>query len=122
MSQNTKNNAKNSSRNSSKKSVEKTADTNDDSDIIKQSFEICSRLITKLKVEQDDDTKLALYGLYKQSTEGDCKRDRPGVFNVVGRKKWDKWMEYHGLSQNDAMCQHVELSTRLINEYGVNAS
>lgn len=32
--------------------------------------------------------QLQLYGLYKQSTEGQCNTKRPGVFDLVGAAKW----------------------------------
>lgn len=38
--------------------------------------------------------KLALYGLYKQVTKGDCVGSRPGMFDAVGRAKYDAWAGY----------------------------
>jgi acyl-CoA-binding protein len=35
--------------------------------------------------------KLQLYGLFKQATKGTTTGLRPGVFDVVGRAKFDAW-------------------------------
>ncbi len=34
---------------------------------------------------------LKFYGYFKQATEGECKKSRPSMFNVVERAKWDAW-------------------------------
>ena len=36
----------------------------------------------------DNEQKLQLYGLYKQSTEGNVTSKRPGMFDMVGQAKW----------------------------------
>jgi peroxisomal 3,2-trans-enoyl-CoA isomerase len=32
-----------------------------------------------------------LYALFKQATIGPCKSERPGMFDMIGRAKWDAW-------------------------------
>ncbi|MBA0687677.1 hypothetical protein Goari_015191, partial [Gossypium aridum] len=34
---------------------------------------------------------LILYGLYKQATVGPVNTDRPGMFNMREKYKWDAW-------------------------------
>jgi diazepam-binding inhibitor (GABA receptor modulator, acyl-CoA-binding protein) len=36
----------------------------------------------------DNDQRLQLYGLYKQSVEGNVTSKRPGIFDMVGQAKW----------------------------------
>lgn len=48
-----------------------------------------SKAASKLKLDQD--TKLQLYALFKQSTQGSGRGARPGMLDMVGRAKWDAW-------------------------------
>ena len=50
-----------------------------------------------------------LDGLYKQALEGDCKRSRPGLFDQVGRAKYDAWMQCQGCSKGEASERYVKL-------------
>jgi acyl-CoA-binding protein len=36
----------------------------------------------------ESNQRLQLYGLFKQSTEGDVSTQRPSMFDMVGRAKW----------------------------------
>jgi len=50
------------------------------------------------------DRKLAIYGLYKQATEGDNGAKKPGMLGgVEGRYKWDAWNSNRG--KNKSQCQ-----------------
>ncbi|KAG0218995.1 acyl-CoA-binding protein [Mortierella sp. GBAus27b] len=51
---------------------------------------------------------LKLYGLYKQTTVGDVTGDRPGMFSVEARAKWDAWSENKGKTQEDAQKAYIE--------------
>lgn len=57
----------------------------------------------------DNDTLLKLYGLFKQSTEGDVKGTKPGFLDLKGRKKFEAWESFKGVSRGDAMKQYVAL-------------
>ncbi|KAI8062719.1 acyl CoA binding protein-domain-containing protein [Gongronella butleri] len=52
--------------------------------------------------------KLKLYALYKQVTQGDVNTSRPGMFDVVGRAKWDAWKDLQGIGRVEAQHQYVE--------------
>ncbi|RAL52392.1 hypothetical protein DM860_007249 [Cuscuta australis] len=41
--------------------------------------------------------KLILYGLYKQATVGKVNTDRPGIFSMKERAKWDAWKAVKGI-------------------------
>lgn len=43
-----------------------------------------------------NDEKLRAYGLYKQATVGDVEGDRPGIFNMTARAKYDAWAAQKG--------------------------
>jgi acyl-CoA-binding protein len=56
---------------------------------------------------QTDEVLLELYGLYKQATVGDVTGDEPGVFDFVGRAKYDAWSARRGLSRDEAMGAYI---------------
>ncbi|CAO3694914.1 unnamed protein product [Rhizopus microsporus] len=60
--------------------------------------------------------KLELYALYKQVSEGDINTQRPGLFDVVGRAKWDAWKKLEGMSKLEAMHCYVEALLRVATE------
>ncbi|GAN00614.1 acyl--binding protein [Mucor ambiguus] len=60
--------------------------------------------------------KLELYALYKQVSEGDINTQRPGLFDVVGRAKWDAWKKLEGISTLEARHIYVEALLRVAAE------
>ncbi len=65
--------------------------------------------VVKLSKAPDNEAKLQLYSLFKQSTDGDCKGDRPGMLDFVGRMKYDMWKKLEGISKEDAMQKYIDL-------------
>ena len=59
--------------------------------------------------EITDDTKLKLYGLYKQVLVGDINKPRPGMFDFKGGAKWDAWSSYKGKSQEEAIKEYMNI-------------
>jgi diazepam-binding inhibitor (GABA receptor modulating acyl-CoA-binding protein) len=55
------------------------------------------------------DTKLKLYGLYKQSTIGDVNTSRPSMIYFVECSKWDAWDKNAGLSKECARSMYVNI-------------
>lgn len=55
----------------------------------------------------DQGTLLEIYGLYKQSTVGNCNTSKPGIFSIQAKAKWNAWNNLKGLSTHDAMVQYV---------------
>ncbi|RHY82030.1 hypothetical protein DYB31_007497 [Aphanomyces astaci] len=64
-----------------------------------------------------NDEKLAIYALYKQATVGDATGDRPGIFNLTARYKFDAWAAKKGLSQDDAKAAYVVEVNRQLAAY-----
>ncbi|KAJ1426595.1 putative acyl-CoA-binding protein [Ochromonadaceae sp. CCMP2298] len=56
-----------------------------------------------------NETKLMIYSLYKQADVGPCNTERPGIFDQVGRTKWDSWKQLGDMSKEDAMRQYIEV-------------
>ena len=52
------------------------------------AFEAASAFVAAHVAQIDDDSKLKLYGLYKQATTGPCTVAKPSFFDFKGRAKW----------------------------------
>ncbi|KAI8456314.1 acyl-CoA-binding protein, partial [Phakopsora pachyrhizi] len=54
--------------------------------------------------------KLSLYSFFKQAVKGDVKSvsTRPGVFDVLGRAKYDAWKQREGIKPTEAKRLYVE--------------
>lgn len=52
---------------------------------------------------------LDLYALYKQATVGDVSGEQPGMFDMVGRAKFDAWTKRKGMSPDEAKEAYIEL-------------
>ncbi|WP_327010306.1 acyl-CoA-binding protein [Dactylosporangium sp. NBC_01737] len=76
-------------------------------------FEQAQIDVKQLDQRPGNDVLLRLYALYKQGTHGDADGKRPGVFDLVGRAKYDAWKALAGTSQEDAQRQYVALVTEL---------
>lgn len=58
------------------------------------------------------DNKKKLYAYYKQATEGPIKSTsvtRPGIFDQVGRAKFDSWSDLGDMSKEEAMRLYIAL-------------
>ncbi|PLW44433.1 hypothetical protein PCANC_06245 [Puccinia coronata f. sp. avenae] len=62
--------------------------------------------------------KLLLYSLFKQAVHGDVKSStiskRPGVFDMLGRAKWDAWKAKEGLSCTAAKRLYIESVLKIL--------
>lgn len=85
---------------------------------IKDRFAAAKTRVEKLKTRPSNEQLLALYGLYKQATEGDASGSRPGIFDLKGRAKFDAWSGRKGLKPEQAMQKYVELVDELEQELG----
>jgi acyl-CoA-binding protein len=72
-------------------------------------FEQAVEAVKGLSADPGNDTKLKLYGLFKQVTEGDVTGSRPGFTNPVGRAKYDAWAKLSGTAPETAEEQYVAI-------------
>jgi acyl-CoA-binding protein len=72
-------------------------------------FHAAAAYVNSLVIDPGNETKLRLYALYKQASEGDVEGKRPGFTNPVGRAKYDAWAEAKGMSAEDAREEYVTL-------------
>ncbi len=76
---------------------------------LKTQFEQAAASAQKLNKRPSNEALLELYGLYKQATVGDATGSRPGMFDMVGRAKYDAWAKLKKTSKEDAMKQYIAL-------------
>jgi len=76
---------------------------------LKSAFDAAVAGAHELSQRPDNMTLLKLYGLFKQSTDGDNTTPKPGFSDLVGRAKWDAWTALKGTSQTDAMQRYIDL-------------
>ncbi|XP_065202932.1 acyl-CoA-binding protein homolog 1-like [Planococcus citri] len=81
-------------------------------------FDACVEDVKNLKQTPSNDELLELYALFKQATVGDVNTDRPGVFDLKGKAKWDAWSAKKGTSSDKAKEEYVALVEKLIATYG----
>mmetsp|Transcript_19968 Transcript_19968/g.31297 ORF Transcript_19968/g.31297 Transcript_19968/m.31297 type:complete len:112 (-) Transcript_19968:495-830(-) len=80
--------------------------------IVRRHFEQAVRFVRSSQPSESSlitkDTKLALYGLYKQATVGDCDIPQPWAMKVEARAKWEAWNQCKGMTKLSAMEKYVE--------------
>ena len=71
------------------------------------SFEKYAEKVKTLKTKPDNNDLLKLYGLYKQAKFGDNKSSKPWAFQIEASAKYNAWLQYKGLSIDDAMNKYI---------------
>ena len=78
------------------------------------SFASAQTRVKTLTKPPSNDKLLELYALYKQGTTGDATGGRPGMFDMVGRAKFDAWTSKKGLTKESAKQAYVTLVDQLV--------
>jgi diazepam-binding inhibitor (GABA receptor modulating acyl-CoA-binding protein) len=76
-------------------------------------FELAVAKVKTLTKSPSNENLLELYALFKQATVGDNNTEMPGVFNLVGKAKWDAWTSKSGMSSEEAEKEYIALVARL---------
>ncbi len=87
---------------------------------LEDSFRAALDNLKKLKEEPENDVKLKLYALYKQSMTGQCTASKPSVFNIVDKAKWEAWTSLGSMSTSDAMQQYINTVDSLLKDSGIS--
>ena len=77
-------------------------------------FQAATVDVKTLTTRPSNDDLLALYGFFKQATEGDVSGKKPGRFDLKGRAKYNAWESLRGTSSDDARAKYVALVNRLL--------
>jgi len=78
------------------------------------SFEEAAKQVLEMKYQPTEAQKLKLYGLYKQSVNGDVQGEQPWMIQIEARKKWDAWNARKGTNRDDAKKFYVEYVAELM--------
>jgi acyl-CoA-binding protein len=84
----------------------------------KDDFVAAQERVKGLARRPSNEQLLALYGLYKQATEGDVKGSRPGMLDPKGRAKHDAWTARRGMGEVEARKAYVALVQELVKSLG----
>ncbi|KAJ7067984.1 hypothetical protein C8F01DRAFT_1116447 [Mycena amicta] len=63
------------------------------------------------------DEKLTMYSLYKQATVGNVTSPRPGMWDMLGRAKWDAWAKHKDLDSYEAKWLYVASLMKVLRKY-----
>ncbi len=88
---------------------------------LKEEFEGYAEKAKTLPENTTNESKLILYGLYKQANIGPVNTSRPGMFNPRDRAKWDAWKAVEGKSKDEAMSDYITKVKQLLEEAGLSA-
>lgn len=81
------------------------------------NFKNAAEKLKTLKNDPGNETKLKLYALFKQSTEGPCLSNKPtSAFDFVGKAKWSAWKALGEMSQDDAKSEYISVVNNLCNQ------
>uniref|UniRef100_A0A915DAK0 ACB domain-containing protein n=1 Tax=Ditylenchus dipsaci TaxID=166011 RepID=A0A915DAK0_9BILA len=89
---------------------------------LEEKFQAAVDIVQKLPkdgpITTTNEQKLKFYALFKQSTIGNVNTDRPGIFSLIERKKWDSWKTAEGLNSEEAKEKYVEALLEMFDEIG----
>ncbi len=81
---------------------------------LKAQFKQALEDVKTLTKRPGNDDMLALYALFKQSSQGDVSGSRPGMLDMVGRAKYDAWAKLKGDSKDEAIKKYVDKVAALL--------
>ncbi|KDR20996.1 Acyl-CoA-binding protein-like protein, partial [Zootermopsis nevadensis] len=82
-----------------------------------QKFNEAAESVKNFKKRPSDDELLQLYALFKQATDGDNHKEKPGMLDLKGKAKWEAWSDKKGQSKEVAMEAYVALANKLEARY-----
>ncbi|KAJ3998645.1 ACBP-domain-containing protein [Lentinula boryana] len=82
-----------------------------------RAVEIVQGLPKTGPIQTDYEEKLAMYSLYKQATVGNVKSPRPGIWDMLGRAKWDAWAKHKDVSSYEAKWLYIDALLKVLRKY-----
>ncbi len=82
-----------------------------------EEFNKAAQQVKDLTERPSNEELLDLYGYFKQTTVGDINTDRPGMFYMKDRAKWDNWESRKGTSKEDAEKKYIQMVKDLLAKY-----
>ncbi|KIY45859.1 ACBP-domain-containing protein [Fistulina hepatica ATCC 64428] len=66
-------------------------------------------------IQTDYEEKLTI--LYKQATVGNVTSPRPGIWDQLGRAKWDAWAKHRDIDPSEAKWLYVDALLKILRKY-----
>ncbi|KAI0068954.1 ACBP-domain-containing protein [Artomyces pyxidatus] len=82
-----------------------------------RAVEIIQSLPKTGPIQTGYEEKLTMYSLYKQATVGNVKTPRPGIWDMLGRAKWDAWAKHKDLDSYEAKWLYVDALLKVLRKY-----
>ncbi|ETW84259.1 hypothetical protein HETIRDRAFT_472785 [Heterobasidion irregulare TC 32-1] len=82
-----------------------------------RAVEIIQSLPKTGPIQTDYEEKLMMYSLYKQATVGNVKAPRPGIWDMLGKAKWDAWAKHKDLDPYEAKWLYVDALLKVLRKY-----
>jgi diazepam-binding inhibitor (GABA receptor modulating acyl-CoA-binding protein) len=76
-------------------------------------LEAAAAKVKTLTESPSNENLLELYALFKQATVGDNNTERPRMFDLKGRAKWDAWTSKKGMSSEEAEKEYIAVVAKL---------
>ncbi|KAF8505570.1 ACBP-domain-containing protein [Russula emetica] len=80
-----------------------------------RAVEIVQNLPKTGPIQTGYEEKLAI--LYKQATAGNVATPRPGIWDMLGRAKWDAWAKHKDLDNYEAKWLYVDALLKVLRRY-----
>uniref|UniRef100_A0A182XYV2 ACB domain-containing protein n=2 Tax=Anopheles stephensi TaxID=30069 RepID=A0A182XYV2_ANOST len=84
---------------------------------MEQKFNESAERVKSFTKRPSDSELLELYALFKQATVGDNDTEKPGMFDLKGKAKWQAWADRKGTSKDAAMEAYIKLVEELTAKY-----
>jgi diazepam-binding inhibitor (GABA receptor modulating acyl-CoA-binding protein) len=92
-----------------------------DSFPLAKHFEQCAQDIKTHGKNLSNDDLQTLYGLFKQASEGDNKKDAPSFYQLTEKAKWNAWTSQKGKPQEQAKHEYVQFCMKFLPDNVKNA-
>ena len=80
---------------------------------LQEQFEKAVQQSKTFTKKPSNDILLKLYALYKQASQGDVSGKKPGMFDMVGKYKYEAWEKLKGMDQENAQKEYIEIINSL---------
>jgi len=85
-----------------------------------QNFDNAADMVNSLKKRPTDEELLDLYGLYKNSKDGNCNSSQPSLlFDMKGHYKWKAWKLHVNKSKDQTKKEYIDYVLKLVDKYGL---
>lgn len=64
--------------------------------------------------KESKDIRLKLYSAGRQGKFGDNNDPKPGMFDIVGKMKWESWNKRKGQNQEDCKREFIEMAKAIL--------